>query len=233
VAREPIDVTGTAYQSVPCAGGCDEWVIAVPEYANQARCEKCLRRQVGLADFVTVEKSPSWFSATNPPPEPAKYEIGPTFSPFADVDPEKQLHCLECGENWPSIAGLTPEMEVKAFADHDRVAHEPDVWLIGPPGGAQHSICAPCGGGSPAKTPLEGGPDHGACLNGRTWSIGGRCDCVHRTRAQLDAIVGKSATRWCPPRWYEPKIVQFAAENTQKRFEQLELLEKTDREDVL
>lgn len=225
MAAEPIDTTGSMYVSTPCVTGCGQWVIAIPEHQASARCELCLRAAVG-AEIAVFPPPAHWFSANNPVPPPAEYEMGPNLTPFADVDHSRVSRCLRCGEEWPMIVGLPPEAMVCGFADHDRVAHTDGVWLVGGPGGADEAVCAPCGGGDREKRPLPGGPDHGKCLKGQSRGWGGRCGCRHRSRADLDAIVGKNRRGWRPNRWSDPKIVEIAAENVKNRWNQLNLWEE-------
>lgn len=226
MAKEPIDTTGTSYVSVPCATGCGQWVIAIPEHASDAHCETCLRAKLGAEAAISAPEPPeSWFSAKNPAPEPARYEMGPNLTPFAEVDPDREMCCLQCRERWPMVVGLTGEDMVAGFRAHDRVAHEDGVWLVGGPGGADEPVCAPCGGGDRDKRALPDGPDHSQCLKGKVRGWSGRCGCKHRTRDELDAIVGKNRRNWRPNRWSDPEIVDFAAKTVQNRWDQLNLWE--------
>lgn len=236
MANQPIDTAGTPFESRQCR--CGTYVVAVPG-AVDPMCLECRRNQENI-DWPWFEPTGQWHPTVGYPAPgsagrdsepgwqpigPAEYETGRNLTPFADLDRSRVFRCIRCGEQWPMIVGLTPEQMVEGFAAHDRVAHEEGVWLVGGPGGADEGVCAPCGGGDRDKRPLEGGPDHGKCLKGQTRGWGGRCGCKHRSRAELDAIVGKNRRNWRPNRWSDPKIVEIAAKNTENRWNQLNLWE--------
>lgn len=239
MADEPIDCSGSHYVSARCVG-CGTHVVAVPEQIDQARCLDCRRthEQITVPWFTPYGK---WHPTVGYPAPgsagaisdgkmthfgPAEYEIGQKLSHFAPSDPHITLRCVSCGETWPQVLGLDDSGRVRAFADHDRIAHHPNAWLVGGPGGANETICDPCGGGGPEKRPRDGGPDHSKCLKGKKSGWGGRCDCQHRSRAQIDQIVGKTEPGWAPKRWSDPEIVEIAAENVQNRWNQLNLWEE-------
>ena len=236
MADQPIDCSGTPFESRQCR--CGTYVVAVPG-AVDPMCLECRRtsEEIDWEWFAPVGKWHPTVGYAAPGSSgvvsdgkmadfgPAEYEMGPNLTPFALVDESRAFRCIHCREEWPMIVGITEDMMVKAFADHHRVAHEDGVWLVGGPGGADDNVCAPCGGGDRDKRPLPDGPDHSRCLRGQTRGWGGRCGCLHRSRADLDAIVGKNRRNWRPQRWSDPKIADFAAENVKNRVEQLNLWE--------
>lgn len=237
MADQPVDCTDTHYVPALCLG-CGTHVVTVPG-VTEPLCLDCRRAKERIDwPWLTAEgewhptlgySPPGWSGRLSEPGAaqfgPAEYEIGRNLTPFADVDPDREFSCLICRERWPSVVGLTPEQDMQSLRDHDRVAHSEGVWLVGGPGGADEGVCAPCGGGSRDKTPLPGGPDHAKCLKGTSSGWYGRCGCKHRSRADLDAIVGKNRPNWRPNRWSDPKIVEIAVENVQNRWNQMNLWE--------
>lgn len=239
MANSPIDTSGTHYISALCTGGCGAYVVAAADYHGQPLCLEC-RRTGEEIDWEWFAPLGEWHPTLGYPApgssgrvsdgqntdfRPAEYEIGPNLTPFAEVDPDREMCCLQCRERWPMVVGLTGEDMVAGFHAHDRVAHEDGVWLIGGPGGADEPVCAPCGGGAHDKRALPDGPDHSQCLKGKVRGWSGRCGCKHRSRDELDAIVGKNRRNWRPNRWSDPEIVDFAAKTVQNRWDQLNLWE--------
>jgi hypothetical protein len=233
MANQPIDCSRTHYESTQCVG-CPAYVVIAQGFTGVAMCLECRRSHENI-DWEWFTPLGEWHPEVGYPAPgsggvvsdgkqvdfgPAEYETGPNLTPFALVDTSRVFRCIRCREQWPMVVGLTPEEMVRGFADHDRVAHQEGVWLVGGPGGADENVCAPCGGGDRDKRPLPGGPDHSLCLKGKTKGWGGRCGCQHRSRAELDAIVGKNRPNWRPNRWSDPKIVELAAENVQNRWNQ-------------
>lgn len=221
---------------------CGVPIFSVPDHVPDAKCLDCARGAAG-ADWAIGTPLGAWHATFDPflrriwaDPDaemaefcPAEYEVGTDLTPFAKVDPDTELRCITCGEIWPQILGLADSGRVRAFRDHDRVAHQSDAWLIGGPGGADEPVCAPCGGSDREKRNLPDGPDHSKCRKGKTSGWGGRCGCLHRSRAEIDQIAGKNdenGRKWRPKRWSDPEIVEIAAENVQNRWNQLNLWEE-------
>lgn len=239
MADQPIDTTDTPFVNVACVA-CGTWVIAVPERVDMAMCLDCRRSQEGI-DWPWFTAEGDWHPSVGYPApgsagvvseprmhdfRPAEYEIGPNLTVFADVDGVRDFGCLICRQHWPMIFGVADDQMGAVLSGHHRTFHAVDVWLVGGPGGSRHGVCAPCGGGNRDKTRMPGGPDHSKCLSGRIAGRSGLCDCKHRSRDEIDAIVGKTGSRWRPPRWSDPKIVELAAENVKKRCDQLNLWEE-------
>lgn len=239
MAKDPIDTSGTHYISALCTGGCGAYVVAAADYTGQPMCLECRRtgEEIDWEWFAplgewhpTVGYSPPGWSGRLSDGKmadfgPAEYETGPNLSPFAAVDESRVFRCIRCREQWPMIVGLSPELMVVAFRDHDRVAHQEGVWLVGGPGGADEAVCAPCGGGDRDKRALPGGPDHSKCLKDKARGWSGRCGCKHRSPDEIDAIAGKNGQNWAPGRWSDPKIAEIASENIKNRWNQLNLWE--------
>lgn len=227
MASEPIDCSRSPFVSVLCADGCGEYVVATPTQSQSALCTQCRARRIDFDAGRTVHAWPDRYrSEFNPPPPPAIYEIGKNLTPFADTDPSMEFACLTCRERWPMVAGLDPLGQVRAFAGHDRVVHEDDVWLVGGPGGLRERVCDPCGGQDREKKNLEGGPDHTKCQKGRSGGWGSRCDCRHHSKEEIDRIVGRNRPGWKPLRWSDPLAVRVATENIENRWNQLNLFDE-------
>lgn len=227
MASEPIDCSRTPFISVLCTDGCGLYVVATPEQSQWALCIDCRAKRL---NFVIDRSATAWpdryLSEHNPPPPPAKYKIGKNLTPFATIDPSTDFACLKCRERWPMVEGLDALGQLRAFAGHDRVVHEEGVWLVGGPGGLRDRVCNPCGGQDQEKKSLEGGPDHSKCQKGRSRGWGSTCDCHHREKSEIDAIVGKNRPGWRPLRWSDPLAVQIATENTENRWNQLNLFDE-------
>lgn len=240
MADQQIDTANTPFVSVPCVGDCRTWVVAVAEHADMAMCLEC-RRDREKIDWVWFEPFGEWHPTLGYPspgsggriPDPQNPDLGmgktekrQKLTPFANIDAETVLRCLKCGEEWPQVEGLDDLGRVRSFAGHDRIVHGVGVWLVGPPGGADEMVCAPCGGGDREKRPLAGGPDHTKCLKGKGKGWSARCGCSHRSREELDQIAGKNdqnGRKWRPARWSDPEIVEIASENVKNRWNQLNL----------